>query len=87
MQPKEALKKYFGYDEFRSLQREIIDPLAMFTPGFQLSFACVLGLMALQRRIAEQIRRLRDKDIEIAASKITVQGARYPEHAERMTGR
>ncbi len=25
-------------------------------------------------------------EIEIAASKITVQGARYPEHLERMTG-
>src|SRR5213082_2459115 len=27
------------------------------------------------------------RDIEIAASKITVQGARYPEHLEQMTGR
>jgi aryl-alcohol dehydrogenase-like predicted oxidoreductase len=27
------------------------------------------------------------RDIESAASKISVQGARYPEHAERMTGR
>ena len=27
------------------------------------------------------------RDIESAASKITVQGARYPEHIERMTGR
>src|SRR5438046_7600680 len=27
------------------------------------------------------------RDIETTASKITVQGARYPEHAERMTGR
>jgi aryl-alcohol dehydrogenase-like predicted oxidoreductase len=27
------------------------------------------------------------REIESAASKITVQGARYPEHAERMTGR
>ncbi len=27
------------------------------------------------------------REIEIAASKITVQGARYPEHLERMTGR
>ena len=27
------------------------------------------------------------RDIESAASKITVQGARYPEHLERMTGR
>jgi len=26
------------------------------------------------------------RDIESAASKITVQGARYPEHLERMTG-
>jgi aryl-alcohol dehydrogenase-like predicted oxidoreductase len=26
-------------------------------------------------------------DIDIAASKITVQGARYPERLERMTGR
>ena len=27
------------------------------------------------------------RDIDSAASKITVQGARYPEHIERMTGR
>ena len=27
------------------------------------------------------------RDIESDASKITVQGARYPEHLERMTGR
>jgi hypothetical protein len=27
------------------------------------------------------------RDIESATSKITVQGARYPEHLERMTGR
>ena len=27
------------------------------------------------------------REIENAASKITVQGARYPEHVERMTGR
>ena len=27
------------------------------------------------------------RDIESAASKITVQGARYPEHIERMSGR
>jgi aryl-alcohol dehydrogenase-like predicted oxidoreductase len=27
------------------------------------------------------------RDIDIAASRITVQGARYPEHLERMTGR
>ena len=27
------------------------------------------------------------RDIESAASKIKVQGARYPEHVERMTGR
>ncbi len=27
------------------------------------------------------------RDIDSAASKITVQGARYPEHLERMTGR
>ena len=27
------------------------------------------------------------REIESAASKITVQGARYPEHVERMTGR
>ncbi len=27
------------------------------------------------------------REIESAASKITVQGARYPEHLERMTGR
>ena len=27
------------------------------------------------------------RDIESAASKITVQGARYPEHLERLTGR
>jgi len=27
------------------------------------------------------------REIESAASKITVQGARYPEHIERMTGR
>ena len=27
------------------------------------------------------------REIETAASKITVQGARYPEHLERMTGR
>jgi aryl-alcohol dehydrogenase-like predicted oxidoreductase len=27
------------------------------------------------------------RDIETAASKITVQGARYPEHLEQMTGR
>jgi aryl-alcohol dehydrogenase-like predicted oxidoreductase len=27
------------------------------------------------------------RDIENAASKITVQGARYPEHIEKMTGR
>ena len=26
------------------------------------------------------------REIESAASKITVQGARYPEHLERMTG-
>jgi hypothetical protein len=27
------------------------------------------------------------REIEGAASKITVQGARYPEHLERLTGR
>ena len=27
------------------------------------------------------------RDIESAASKITVEGARYPEHLERLTGR
>jgi len=27
------------------------------------------------------------RDVESAASQITVQGARYPEHLERMTGR
>jgi aryl-alcohol dehydrogenase-like predicted oxidoreductase len=27
------------------------------------------------------------REIDSAASKITVQGARYPEHLERMTGR
>jgi len=27
------------------------------------------------------------REIESAASKITVQGARYPEHLEQMTGR
>jgi aryl-alcohol dehydrogenase-like predicted oxidoreductase len=27
------------------------------------------------------------REIEDAASKITVQGARYPEHLERLTGR
>jgi aryl-alcohol dehydrogenase-like predicted oxidoreductase len=27
------------------------------------------------------------REIKSAASKITVQGARYPEHLERMTGR
>ncbi len=27
------------------------------------------------------------QEIEIAASKVTVQGARYPEHIEQMTGR
>ena len=27
------------------------------------------------------------REIETAASKITVQGARYPEHLEQMTGR
>jgi hypothetical protein len=27
------------------------------------------------------------REIENAAAKITVQGARYPEHLERMTGR
>ncbi len=26
------------------------------------------------------------KEVEIAASKITIEGARYPEHLERMTG-
>ncbi len=46
----------------------VVDPLAMFSPGFQLSFACVLGLMSLQRRIAERIRGLRDRDVEIAHS-------------------
>jgi competence protein ComEC len=44
----------------------IVDPLSIFEPGFQLSFACVLGLMTLQGRMAGQIRRMRDRDVEIA---------------------
>src|SRR5262249_10143003 len=46
----------------------IFDPLAMFTPGFQLSFVCVLGLMAAAGKVASQLRGLRDRDMEIAAS-------------------
>ena len=62
--------------------------LLLFDIDGTLIYSGGAGVHALKSAIRERFGIADDlRDIEIAASKITVQGARYPEQLEKMTGR